>query len=140
MAYCPECGNEVSISDKRCSKCGYKLVPGDFEEIKGEIKQKIDRSHHNIEFALAIITMVLWVLSISQSLNDYSYTGTGVLGIVILVLAIGIIGAIVTRYYAKPGAITVLIVSFILIIFGINPIVLPLIFSIITVVVAFVLN
>ena len=139
MSYCPECGNEVSKTDKRCSKCGYKLMPDDFENFKKNIKTNVDKSHHNIEFVLAIITMVLWVFSVSQS-NDYSLMTSGLLSIVLIILIIGVIGAIVTRYYAKPGAITVLIVSLILIIFGISDIFLPIIFSIITLVVAFVLN
>ena len=139
MPYCPECGNEISITDKRCSKCGYKIMPIDINGIKEDIKTNVDRSHHNIEFILAIITMVLWVFSVSQS-NGYSLVTSGLLSLVLIILVIGVIGAIVTRYYAKPGAITVLICSLVLIIFGINTVYLPILFSIITVVVAFVLN
>ena len=71
---CPECGKKVSITDKRCSKCGTKLSKELFEDIPNANEfvsnlnnntQKIkDRKYHNIEFALAIITVVLTVVSI----------------------------------------------------------------------------
>lgn len=132
MPYCPECGNKVSITDKRCSKCGQKLTviepPG------------TDKSHHNIVFALAIITLVLTIFSISQSINDYSFQYSGLLLFVLILILIDLIGAILSRYYAKPGSIIVLIATFMLILFGIHGMALAVIFSVITVVVAFVLN
>ena len=130
MPYCPECGNKTSITDKRCSKCGTKLME----------TPTPDPSHHNIEFALAIISIVLWGFAISISINDYFFVSSGELLIVVGLLAIGIIGAIGTRYYAKPGAITVLIVGLIFVILGISDIFWPMVFSVITLIVAFYLN
>lgn len=132
MPYCPECGNKTSITDKRCSKCGQKLTV-----IEPPVP---DKSHHNIVFALAIITLVLTIFSVSQSLNDYSFAYSNLLLFVLVLLLIGIIGAILSRYYAKPGSIIVLITIFMLILFGIRGMTLAIVFSVITVVVAFVLN
>ena len=132
MPYCPECGNKTSITDKRCSKCGKKLT-----DVK---PPKIDKSHHNIVFALAIITIVLTIFSVSQSLNDYSFAYSGLLLFVLVLLLIGIIGAILSRYYAKPGSIIVLITALVLILFGIRGMALAIVFSVITLVAAFVLN
>lgn len=142
--YCPECGNEVSITDKRCSKCGTKLDDNidskDFvDKIKGTPKDS-NKTHHNIEFGLAIITIVLTVFSVSQSLNDYSFTNTNLLLFVLILIFIGIIGTIITRYFAKPGATIVLISCFLLILSGVKNMSLPIIFSVITIIVAFILN
>ena len=150
MPYCPECGKKVSITDKRCSKCGTKLSKDLFEDIPNanqfvsqlnETTQKSnERKYHNIEFALAIITVVLTVFFITQS--TYSYSGMyseNLLLIVLGLILLAIIAAIITRYFAKLGAILLLMVGVLLLLFGFN-IMLPMIFYVITAVVAFVLN
>ena len=141
MPYCNECGNEVSATDKRCSKCGTLIEP--IEQPPGVKKGQNEgstRQYHNIEFALAIITVVLSVFAISQTNFDYAYIAPEILYAILFFIFIGIIGAILTRYYAKPGAIIVLITTFLLIFSGIPGMVLAVIFSGITLIVAFVLN
>lgn len=148
MPYCPECGKKVSITDKRCSKCGTKLSKELFDDIPNpnefvsQLKENTpnikDRKYHNIEFALAIITVVLTVYSISQVLLTNNVSDS-VIQFIFIMIIIAITAAIITRYYVKSGAILLLLVGFILILFGFNAI-LPILFFIITAVVAFVLN
>ena len=149
MPYCPECGKKVSITDKRCSKCGTKLSKELFEDIPkanefvsnlNDNTQKLkDRKYHNIEFALAIITVVLTVISLSHSLNGY-YVSESLVPLILLLILLAVIAAIITRYYAKLGAVILLIIGFLLILFGALYTIIPIIFYIITAVVAFVLN
>ena len=148
MPYCPECGKKVSITDKRCSKCGTKLSKELFEDIPNanEFVSKLndnkpnlkERKYHNIEFALAIITLVLTVYAIS--LLNLTYMSSETVSFILLLLLIGVIAAIIIRYYAKFGAIILLLVGFILILGGPEVMALPMIFYIITAIVAFVLN
>lgn len=148
MPYCPECGNKVSITDKRCSKCGTKLSKELFEDIPkaNEFVSNLnvnpqrskDRKYHNIEFALAIITLVLTVYAIS--LLNLTYMSSETVSFILLLLFIGVIAAIIIRYYAKFGAIVLLLVGFILILGGPEVMALPMIFYIITAIAAFVLN
>ena len=146
MPYCPECGKKVSITDKRCSKCGTKLSKELFEDIPkpnefvSNINNTKERKYHNIEFALAIVTIILAVFSICQTLNTYSMeVSTDLITITLVLILIGVIAAILTRYYAKVGAVILLIIGIVLILSGLIGI-LPIIFFIITVIVAFVLN
>lgn len=148
MPYCPECGKKVSITDKRCSKCGTKLSKELFEDIPNanEFVSKLndnkpnlkERKYHNIEFALAIITLVLTVYAIS--LLNLTYMSSETVSFILLLLLIGVIASIIIRYYAKFGAIILLLVGFILILGGPEVMALPMIFYIITAIVAFVLN
>ncbi len=151
MPYCPECGKKVSITDKRCSKCGTKLLkeffddtpkPNEFvSKLKDNTQNTNKRKYHNIEFALAIISIILTVIAIAQSTSGYSFVGQeSVILFILLLIFIGVIAAIVTRYYAKFGAILLLIIGVLLILFGLVNTLLPMIFYVITVVVAFVLN
>ena len=151
MPYCPECGKKVSITDKRCSKCGTKLLkeffddnpkPNEFvSKLKDNTQNTNKRKYHNIEFALAIISIILTVIAIAQSTSGYSFVGQeSVILFILLLIFIGVIAAIVTRYYAKFGAILLLIIGVLLILFGLVNTLLPMIFYVITAVVAFVLN
>lgn len=144
MPYCPECGKEVSITDKRCSKCGTKLT--DIPEpavVKGKIEGMFgtsDKSHHNIEFAMAIFTIVLMVFSVSQYSSKYSFTNPDVFFLMLFFVIIGILGAILTRYFAKPGALIVLGICIFFMILGLPGIFLAIIFAVLTVIIAFKLN
>ena len=79
MPYCDNCGNRVSITDKRCSKCGNKLdsippIVEPNETILTRIKRFFSpEPYHNIEFILALIGVLLSVLAIPNSFNSYSY-------------------------------------------------------------------
>ena len=146
MPYCPECGKKVSITDKRCSKCGTKLSKDLFEDIPkpnefvSNASNIKERKYHNIEFALAIITIFISVFSVYYTLNTYSIEiSSDLISLTLFLILIGVIAAIFTRYYAKPGAVILLIIGILLILTGLIGI-LPIIFFIITVVVAFVLN
>lgn len=148
MPYCPECGKKVSITDKRCSKCGTKLSKELFEDIpkanefvsqlNDNTQKTKNRKYHNIEFALALITVILTALSISITSETY-YMSENVLLLFIIFIFVGIIAAIITRYYAKTGAIILLLVGVMFTLSGFIGII-PIIFYIITVVAAFYLN
>ena len=147
MPYCPECGNKISITDKRCSKCGTKLpsatIPGPDDIVKGVkigSNNPEGKKRHNIEFVLAIITIVLAVLYISQSMDSYHFANIELVYFVLILVFVGVIGAIITRYYAKPGAIILLITIFMLVFCGIQNMYLAIIFAVITAIVSFVLN
>ena len=74
MPYCPECGKEVSITDKRCSKCGKKLSKELFEDIpkpnefvsslNDDSKNLTNKKYDNSEIAVAIIVIVLAIIGI----------------------------------------------------------------------------
>ena len=146
MPYCPECGNKISITDKRCSKCGIKLTPdiiSDTEEFIDNInpvKKGSSKKYNTIEFILAIIAVVLTVLSLSQALSGYSLMEYNVLILVLILVLIGVIAAIITRYHAKIGSILLLVTIFIFVILGVQQMILPIIFAVATAIVAFVLN
>ena len=140
MRYCDQCGNEVSYTDKRCSKCGNKLtseppIGTPKDDWIGSIRSP---EYHNIEFILAIIAIILTVLSIPSSINDYSFTYNGFLIYVLISLFVAVIGTIVIRYHAKIGAIILLIASFSLIFFGLYNMYLALIFFIMAAILAFI--
>ena len=69
MPYCPECGKKVSITDKRCSKCGTKLSKELFDDIPNanefvsnlndHTRNITNRKFDNSEIAIAIIVIVL---------------------------------------------------------------------------------
>lgn len=143
MPYCDECGNKVSVTDKRCSKCGKKLdivgIDTDVGEPINKIKQFLSpEPHHNIEFILALIGVLLSVLSIPDSLNSYAYTYSDLFLFVLIALFVAVIGAILIRYHAKIGAVVILISGFSLVLFGIQGMALALVFFIIAAVLAFV--
>ena len=148
MPYCPECGNEVSRSDKRCSKCG-TLLTSDFfanipkaENLVSNItatkpKDPNKRNYHNIEFILAIIAVILSVYSISLLPLDYNIVATNLIFLVVIPIILGVIGAFVVRYYAKTGAIILLITVISLVFIGVYDF-LPLLFYVITIILCFV--
>ena len=143
MPYCPECGNKVSITDKRCSKCGEKLALGTIGDgIKetNPIKRNSSKKYHNIEFALAIITVVFSFFAVTSSYYDYSFMSSRLSLFVLLVILIGVIAAIVTRYHAKVGSIILLLTVFALILFGAQQMILAIVFAVLTAIVAFALN
>lgn len=102
MAYCPECGAEVSITDKRCSKCGTRLPAGNIpnpSNVKNSIIPKSDKN--NAEFILALIGFMLSLLSLF-TINYYSSGFFIVFGVTIL---ISLLGAYVIRTHARAGAV-----------------------------------
>ena len=140
MPYCDECGNEVSITDKRCSKCGNKLspVPGP-EDIFAKIKRFFSpEPYHNIEFIIAIIAVIFTVLMIPNSINGFSLSSSNIFIYILIALLVAVIGAIIIRYYAKIGAILILFAAFSLILFGIQGMFFALIFYIIAAILAFI--
>ena len=146
MPYCEQCGNEVSVTDKRCSKCGNKLnyIPNSEDVSKGvdNVYTKIKRfispnPYHNIEFILALIGIVFIAISIPQITANYTIQLSNFLHYIILLMFTDIIGVIVIRYYAKSGAIILLIATFLLFILGVMS-VIGLIFIIIAVILAFI--
>ena len=150
MPYCPECGNEVSITDKRCSKCGTKITPDLFNDIPTSsdffsnftVNKPHDpnaKAYNNIEFILALIAVILAVLSVSNSsiVNNYFITASQLIFVIFIPILIGLIGAFIVRYYAKTGAVILLISLIGLIIVGIYDF-LPLIFYILTIILCFV--
>lgn len=143
MPYCHECGNKISATDKRCSKCGTLVdldEPVDEDnKINDEVKISSSK-YNNIEFALAIVAIVLSVFAVSQSIADFSYFDPIVIYFILFIILIGIIGAILIRYFAKPGAIILLIVGFMLVLSGIQNMILPIIFYVVVAIVAFVRN
>ena len=146
MPYCEQCGNEVSVTDKRCSKCGNKLnyipnsedVSNGIDNIFTRIKRFFSSNpHHNIEFILALIGIVFIVLSIPQIMDNYGFQYANLLQYILIVMISEIIGVIVIRYYAKIGAIILLIATFLLFTFGVMS-GIGLIFIIIAIILAFI--
>ena len=71
MAYCPECGAKVSITDKRCSKCGTRLPLNDIPKPSNAVNNIIPKSdQHNVEFALAFIGFIFSLLSLTFNFNS----------------------------------------------------------------------
>ena len=139
MPYCDECGNEVSITDKRCSKCGSELNPIPKVDFVTKIKNFLSpEKYHNIEFILALIAVVLSVLAIPSSFNSYSYTYSDLLILILVALFVAVLGAIIIRYHARTGAIIILIAGFALVLFGMQSMFLPLIFYIFAAILAFI--
>lgn len=146
MPYCDECGNEVSVTDKRCSKCGNELnlipprppIKPVEEDIFTTIKNFFSpEPYHNIEFILALIGVVFTVIAVSQSINDYSFMYSNFLLFVLISLFVSVMGAILIRYHAKSGAIIILFASFSLMLFGVQHMLMALIFCMIAAVLAF---
>ena len=146
MPYCEQCGNEVSVTDKRCSKCGNKLnyipntedVSNGIDNIFTRIKRFFSPNpHHNIEFILALIGIVFIALSIPQIMDNYGFQYANLLQYILIVMISEIIGVIVIRYYAKIGAIILLIATFLLFTFGVMS-GIGLIFIIIAIILAFI--
>ncbi len=146
MPYCDQCGNEVSVTDKRCSKCGNKLnyIPNSEDLSNGidNIYTKIKRflspnPHHNIEFILSLIGILFIVISISLIMDNYGFQYSNLLQYIIILMFIDIIGVIVIRYYAKIGGIILLITTFLLFILGVT-VGIGLVFIIIAVILAFI--
>lgn len=147
MPYCDNCGKEVSITDKRCSKCGNELNPivpdggvdGGINGIITKIKRFFSpQPHHNIEFILAFIAVLLSVLSLPYSLSNYSYMHQDLTFLILFLLFVAVVGAIIIRYHAKVGAVIILLAGFSLVLFGMQGMFLALIFYIIAAILAFV--
>lgn len=89
MPMCPNCGKRVSITDKRCSRCGTKL---DFIP-----KPKVDR--HYLAFALALVGLILSIISFPNNI------------LLIMSVILGIIATVTIRRYARSGAVILVFAS-----------------------------
>lgn len=147
MPYCDQCGNKVSITDKRCSKCGNKLdslpTPDDVSNGIEGIFTKIKRffstePYRNIEFILALIGFVFILFSLPEAMSIYGFASSDFFKYLIIALIADFIGVIVIRYYAKIGAVIILIASFSIFILGVMDIGFAFVFIIIAAILAFV--
>ena len=103
-------------------------------------KKWYSKRHNNLEFALALIALILAVLVISQFFTIIPLGGDNLITFLLIVMIVAVIATVLTRYHARTGSLMLLISLLVLFVMGFGNLSGAVFFAGIAVVVSFVLN